>query len=238
MDAPARKRLLEKVRKLLALAGNNPNEHEAAAALARAQQLMADHGLDDVDVAASAIGDTLASAKIAQRPPVWEHALAALIGDAFGVRPVRSSAWDRATFTSTYHWRFFGLEARAEVAAYAYDVLRRQLMKARTAYIATRLRRVKKASTKTARADVFCQGFVEGVARLVRAMAMPATEAAAIDRYIAERFGKPERLEARNRVGEMRAHHVDDYWSGHASGEDARLHHGVGGAAARPALTA
>jgi hypothetical protein len=38
-------KLIEKVKKLLALAGNNPNENEAAAAMERASRLMAQHNL-------------------------------------------------------------------------------------------------------------------------------------------------------------------------------------------------
>lgn len=38
--------IIERIRKLLALAGNNPNEHEAAAAAAKAQALMQEHDLE------------------------------------------------------------------------------------------------------------------------------------------------------------------------------------------------
>jgi hypothetical protein len=54
--SPETEKALERVRKLLALAGNNPNEHEAAAAAERAQAILAEHNLtvgdlrtDDVD---------------------------------------------------------------------------------------------------------------------------------------------------------------------------------------------
>lgn len=38
--------VIERVKRLLALAGNNPNEHEAASASAMAQKLMEDHNID------------------------------------------------------------------------------------------------------------------------------------------------------------------------------------------------
>ena len=41
-----KKNIISKIEKLLALAGNNPSEAEAQAALLKAQQLMAEHNLD------------------------------------------------------------------------------------------------------------------------------------------------------------------------------------------------
>lgn len=47
MDEQQKKRdaIVERIRKLLALAGNNPNEHEAAAAAARAQEMLAEYNV-------------------------------------------------------------------------------------------------------------------------------------------------------------------------------------------------
>ena len=39
-------RILEKIRRALALAGDNPNEHEALAAALKAQELMAKYNID------------------------------------------------------------------------------------------------------------------------------------------------------------------------------------------------
>lgn len=41
-------KIIERIRKLLSLAGNNPNENEAAIALAKAQELMLEHGLTEL----------------------------------------------------------------------------------------------------------------------------------------------------------------------------------------------
>ena len=40
------KNIISKIEKLLALAGNNPSEAEAQAAMLKAQKLMAEHNLD------------------------------------------------------------------------------------------------------------------------------------------------------------------------------------------------
>lgn len=42
--------IADKIRKLLALAGNNPNENEAAAALERATELMMKHGIEEASL--------------------------------------------------------------------------------------------------------------------------------------------------------------------------------------------
>jgi hypothetical protein len=56
-QAPAREKLAERIRKLLSLAGNNPNEHEALAAMERATELMAEHNLTMAHVDALGTGD-------------------------------------------------------------------------------------------------------------------------------------------------------------------------------------
>lgn len=48
-DMPHQERLVRRVRKLLELSRNNSNAHEAGLALARAQQLMAKHGITEQD---------------------------------------------------------------------------------------------------------------------------------------------------------------------------------------------
>jgi hypothetical protein len=50
MNDSERAKLLERVRKLLALAGNNANENEAAAAAEKAQALLVEHNLSMLDI--------------------------------------------------------------------------------------------------------------------------------------------------------------------------------------------
>src|SRR3979490_353217 len=50
-------RLAERIKKLLALAGNNPSEAEAAAALERASAIMAEHNLTMTEVETFGSGD-------------------------------------------------------------------------------------------------------------------------------------------------------------------------------------
>jgi hypothetical protein len=57
MEAADREKLIERIRKLLALADNNPSESEAAAALERASAIMAEHNLTMAHVDALGTGD-------------------------------------------------------------------------------------------------------------------------------------------------------------------------------------
>ncbi len=85
---------LERIRKLLSLAGNNDNLNEAAAAAAAAAKLMERHQIlaadvdsgdeKDEDVEHSSFGPSL------RRKSTWQGALAKVISDAFGC----ATCWD------------------------------------------------------------------------------------------------------------------------------------------------
>ncbi len=81
------KKVLERIRKLLALAGNNDNSNESAVAAAQAVKLMERHqimaadvegGDDEEDVTESYFGPVL------KRKSTWQGALALVIAKAFG----------------------------------------------------------------------------------------------------------------------------------------------------------
>lgn len=84
----------DRIRKLLRLAGRNPNAHEAWAALAKAQALMAAHRLTEADLAAddetSAALPSGASRILARVPwPDWQEACAVALAEAYGGRAIR-----------------------------------------------------------------------------------------------------------------------------------------------------
>ncbi len=87
-------KILERIRKLLSLSGNNDNLNESAAAAAQAAKLMERHQIlaadvdsgdeEDEDVAHFSFGPSL------RRKSTWQGALAKVISDAFGCATV----WD------------------------------------------------------------------------------------------------------------------------------------------------
>lgn len=122
---------IEKIKKCLAL-GKSANEHEAAQALKQAQALMREYGISDADVALSDIKKHACTAKTANQIPGWQAWLANTVKAAFGAEWYLGGDWNNA------HIVFYGAGNKAELAAYAYSVLLRQLESARRDYIATR----------------------------------------------------------------------------------------------------
>ena len=127
---------LEKIKKCLALS-RSANEYEAAQALKHAQALMAKYGLTGWDVELAEISEQYGKAP--KSAPSWHWRLVHLCGSAFGCD--RWHAADR----SGGRFVFCGINGRPKLAAYAYEVLLRQLKTARREYIKTALARVQNA---------------------------------------------------------------------------------------------
>lgn len=224
-------KILDKIKKCLALA-NSANEHEAAAALRQAQKLMEAHGVTDQDVLASQASEIGARAGAVSKPANWEAMLANRIAQAFGCELVFS----RHTWT-TAEWRFIGAGAAPEVAGYAFQVLLRQARAARLNYIATALKRVRKPSVKTTRADLFCEGWVLTAMGAVAAWTQTTEQAEAVAAYIANHYPELSTLATSNRKpANLRDHHLNDFAHGSTAGRGAVLNRGVGGGAGHRAL--
>lgn len=123
LSAGAQGKLLDRVRKLLALA-DSPNVHEAAAAAGKAQALIAAHRLEAVLAAEAAVDEAAQDDPIeqevletARRMRRWKTVLAAGLADANGclafTRPGRGRAQDlvlagraadRAAFHALWSW--------------------------------------------------------------------------------------------------------------------------------------
>ncbi|WKE65038.1 DUF2786 domain-containing protein [Gallaecimonas kandeliae] len=221
-------RILAKIKKLMALANRTTNPHEAASALAKAQALMAAHQLTESDVALSAIDE--ASAKLAnksQTQPRWSHMLVSVLTRAFGVEAIFRHQW-----FDEPQCHFIGPSERVEVAVYCYTVLARQLTRARREYLATLNKRLK-TTTKTARADLYCEGWVFGVREKVEALVPTEQEADLISQYFAKHYPNTQEGKARQSKTTKRDHSAAD--DGYQDGRQVQLSHGVKGAA-QPAM--
>lgn len=212
------KRLLAKIRKCLALARSD-NEHEAAAALAKAAALMAEHGIDDATLALADIEEATARASRNQRPPKWETMLSSTVCRAFTCIVFINAEGDRT---------FIGRGARPEIAGYAFTVLYRQLKRARGDYIDSRLRRCK-PGRKRQRADVFCEGWAAGCFNKIAAIVPEAEPDDVLERYLA--LTKPGLITIDSRSAKIAGKGaIDDWYNGLAKGKSAELNGGVGGA--------
>lgn len=231
-----RDKIIDKIKKCLALSASS-NEHEAEAALRQARKLMDAHGVTDLDILAAEADERRARAGAATRPSNWETALASRVGKAFGCQVIFASDLDPKRLAIVGHWMFIGCGASPEIAHYAFAVLFRQCKRAREEHIKARLKRCK-TGTKTRRADLFCEGWVQSVVGKIAAFACNSEQTAAIDAYVSKKFPALKDLASRDRNDgrKLRDHEHEDYWFGKQSGKDAQLNRGVGGSADSLAL--
>lgn len=216
-------RILDKIKKCLALA-SSANEHESAAALRQAQKLMEAHGVTQDDVLASQASEATAKAGAVTKPANWESMLAGRIANAFGCRIIHA----RRTWTIA-EWKFIGAGAAPEIAGYAFQVLLRQARKARAEYIDSALKRVRRPSLKTTRADLFCEGWVQTATATVTAWTRTEEQAAAVAAYVKSKYPELSTLATTDRrPTNLRDHHFNDLQSGRSAGRDAVLNRGVG----------
>lgn len=216
--------ILAKIRKCLALS-KSANEHEAAAALAKARELMAEHGITDAQLAMSEIEEAEARCSRAAKPPLWETYLASAVHRALRVTSFIDGMGGRT---------FVGRGPSAEIASYAFAVLFRALKAQRSAYIAAHLKRCKPAR-KTLRADVFCEGWASAVLRKIVALMPESVTDPLIDQYLAEHH---DLSPAASRAAKITTRVSGDYWRGRDAGSAMDLNVGVGGSAAPLALPA
>ncbi|OCJ36825.1 DUF2786 domain-containing protein [Serratia sp. 14-2641] len=219
-------RLVKLIRKLLELAKNNSNAHEAGLALSRAQKLMQKYGISELDAESSLVQEsrTQRAPSDAVKIPQWMDRLVWVVNRAFGCRAYYS--WQQGSASNSHRVVMFcGFGERPAVAAYSFDVLSRQLKKATTAYLKTQNKRLK-LSTRRARADQFREGWVEGVRSVVIDFGPSQRESQSMAHYLEKlELSQTKLRDARECRGADIAH-----GTGFVAGKNARLYHGVDGA--------
>lgn len=118
--AESPQKIIDRIRKLLALASSN-NEHEAAAAAAAAQRLLSEHNLSmsEVDIREEARSARTITCKSSRRPPFWVKQLASSVANAFDCRLFHSHATEK--------FLFLGVGADPDVATFIFAYLERTL---------------------------------------------------------------------------------------------------------------
>jgi len=191
-------RVLDKIKKCLALASSD-NPHEAAAALRQAHALMARHGVSAEAITLSDIGEaTLPSCTMARNKPAhWEAALVAVVGSAFGCKLMVSTLVPKdagprmgrqGRVVNKGGFILVGLQAQVEIAAYTAQVLVRRCKRARAAFIAEQLAGVSQLrggkALATRLGNEFALGWVGQIGRLVQEFAHSGEVDSAIERYM------------------------------------------------------
>lgn len=214
-------RILDKIKKCLEMAkgrGSNPNEAEIA--LRHAHKLMEAYNLEMGDVLASMAGEAKVPAGSDGKPPAWRVGLAQVCCHAFGTHLIIcTSYFESASFL------FVGCAAAPELTGYAYQVLERQLQKARKDFLSTQKRC--KRSTKVARGDAFAHGWIEAVyAKVDQFAGVDDNIADAIQAYMAKHHADVGEFEMKRRKLKARDEVASE--AGYAAGKRARLHQGIG----------
>lgn len=177
-------RILEKIKKCLALSASNVPA-EAAAALARAQELMAKY-----DVAAEQLSGPAAPAAeqvveqevksiiSVTRTKSWELRLMRGVATTLGCELLFCSGFAAPGCKQVFaKYILLGVKGEVEVARYTAEVLLRQLVRARAAYTQT-LHPAFCRAEKTHYIDSYCEGWSKAACERVRSLKDARTEAA------------------------------------------------------------
>lgn len=172
-------RILKKIRACLALA-KSANPNEAATALRQAKKMMESYGFTERDVELADIAETSRTTSTTSKTvPSYLNGLISLIADVFGVRPVILQRM------ATNHVIFIGTKASVDIAGYAFDVLRRQLSKARSAHFKNRrghrINRIRKA-------DSYAIGWVIAVRGKAEALTINKKTRSLVETYMGKNY--------------------------------------------------
>ncbi|MBX3660711.1 MAG: DUF2786 domain-containing protein [Ramlibacter sp.] len=225
---------IKKIKKCLALS-RSAEPHEAAAAMRQAQALMREYRVDDRDLSMIDVREVRVRAA-SMAANVWDVSLVNIVADAFGCSQygsVRGRFNDAGNYVRKREYVFVGVDAAADVAAYAYQVLSRQCAQARLAHIRKQPKNCKPI-TKTARGDAFANGWVCGVRDLVDRFASGGKNETLLLAYMAEKHPDLKTEEAKNKAAKVKD--MGHVLAGIKAGEKAQLNRGVGGIAPRELL--
>ncbi len=217
------KKYLDKIKKLLNLA-KSPNPNEAAVALSRAQSMMRKHGFEIGDVMLSEVGSTTILVN-KFNPPKWVLCLLDAVDNAFGVSHILTEEYDDVTWKRRGAVMFVGIMPNDKIAAYCFDVLYRQLLNDRKAFIGSLHRNCKKV-TKTNRADWYCLGWISEVRSKVQPLVIPVEHKGLINTW-KEKNLKITTYQPRQTKEDKRA--LDAYITGKRDGAGVSMHAGMSG---------
>lgn len=227
-------RILEKVKKCLALAASD-NAGESAAAMRQARKLMEKYGINEGQIKLSDVQ----AVRVDKTPAAKDRAgrLFAIVASAFSCRALRNRAGGEVVF------EFIGKGADPEIAAYTWSVLWRRLEMERVAFHEQMLcslvdpawdegsyqhqHRFKRARNDANKATTaFVMGWLSKVNGIAIDFAAPKPDQDIAD-WMEQKYGKLGQHKHRN-TGGLNA---DGVKAGLEAGSRVRLHHGVNGKA-------
>lgn len=211
--------VLEKIKKCLALS-KSANEHEAAQAMKQAQVLMKKYEVDAVDVVLSEVSEKGCDRQMAFKLASWQWKVAKMVADIFGCESYKRGKT----------MMFYGLGNRAEIAAYTFDVVYRQISVARREFLKTC--QARKPANRTYLADQFCEGWLAGAWNKVKKFEMSDEEKTVMDGYAEkEHKGMPiaATRDAKSSKLEGTSVALEALMLGNEAGKKVQLHHAMNG---------
>lgn len=211
--------VLEKIKKCLAL-NKSANEHEAAQAMKQAQVLMKKYEVDAVDVVLSEVSEKGCDRQMAFKLASWQWKVAKMVADIFGCESYKRGKT----------MMFYGLGNRAEIAAYTFDVVYRQISVARREFLKTC--QARKPANRTYLADQFCEGWLAGAWNKVKKFEMSDEEKTVMDGYTEkEHKGMPiaATRDAKSSKLEGTSVALEALMLGNEAGKKVQLHHAMNG---------
>lgn len=133
----ANEKILERVRTLLAMAGDTSSPHEASIAAGRARKLMDQHQIDLADLKES---NGFGFANVDQEyrfPPKWKDILAVAVAQYNDCKVIKTRKWKSTNNSYTFQLVFQGYESDIQVAVALYDYLTATVDRLCQKYIAT-----------------------------------------------------------------------------------------------------
>lgn len=230
-----KKTVIEKIKKCLALS-KSANQHEAAAALRQAMAFMEKYKIDADDPELLGIAEASILGSGSQKPTVFEAVLANSIAKMMGCKVILSGdikVTKDLSFKKVAAWKFIGFDPAPEIASYAFDVLFRQLKKARSVFISEKLKRVQIKANKVKRADLFCEGWVLEATKLVSDLNPDKEKMDQIHAYVQQkhkvRNSEPTDRNKKTNTNTDRAQ--NDLHAGRQAGKSAKLNNAMNGGA-------
>lgn len=220
-------RILEKIKKCLALAADGRGDPTTAAtALRQAQALMREHNISLGTVHAAAVGEGRSKLGAWTRPAAWELQLAALLCRAFGCQyHIALGNPERKQLASAV---FLGLHGQVESCVYAFEVIRRSAVQARTEYVRTKVPEHLGRGKKMAEGDTFVRGYLTNVDKQISELVLEPAQKAAVDAKRLEALGeKPKNYGPAPKQGS-----ADAFYKGVDEGSKLSVHRAAGSAPA------
>lgn len=215
--------IIDKIKKLLALA-NSSNEHEAALAASHAQRLLSEHNLAMADIEAAHKPDRADQVEtaVSKTLPKWMRHLSAGVSSAFDCQAIHHPSTGKMTF--------IGVGADAQVAAYTFTYLDRTVRKLCGTYMKQQV-----SSTITNRnRELMRQSYYLGAVSTITAqlgkqkVCTPVTTGALVP--VKEALIK----QAMNEIGNIRTVrsrrsyiHSDSYFKGQDDGRQVGVNQGI-----------